>query len=64
MYIAMNRFQIKHGKEAVFEEIWRNRNTHLKNVPGFVEFHLLKGDTENDFTLYASHTIWHSKKIL
>tara|TARA_B100000902_G_scaffold386502_1_gene429249 strand:- start:283 stop:585 length:303 start_codon:yes stop_codon:yes gene_type:complete len=62
MYIAMNRFQIKHGKESVFENIWRNRDTHLKNVPGFVEFHLLKGDTENNFTLYASHTIWDSKK--
>tara|TARA_X000000368_G_C22873914_1_gene642168 strand:+ start:409 stop:711 length:303 start_codon:yes stop_codon:yes gene_type:complete len=61
MYIAMNRFKIKNGKEDTFEEIWKNRDTHLKKVPGFMDFHLLKGETENDYTLYASHTIWESK---
>ncbi len=62
MYVAMNRFKIKNGKENAFEEIWRGRDSHLKNVPGFREFRLLKGDAENDFTLYASHTIWNSRK--
>lgn len=61
MYIAMNRFQIKKGKEWIFEEIWMNRDTLLKNVPGFVEFHLLKCENETDITLYASHTIWRAK---
>ena len=64
IYIAMNRFQIKKGKERGFEEIWMNRDTQLKNVHGFVEFHLLKGENENEITLYASHTIWKAKKYL
>lgn len=58
MYIAMNRFQIRKGCEETFETIWRERDSHLKDVPGFVEFQLLKGPAEDDHTLYASHTVW------
>ena len=32
MYIAMNRFRIILGKEDVFENIWKGRDTHLKGV--------------------------------
>ena len=62
MFIAMNRFQIVPGKERDFEEVWRNRDTHLEKVPGFSEFHLVKGKQEEDHTLYASHTVWNSKE--
>ena len=62
MFIAMNRFQIVPGKEKDFEEVWRNRDTHLEDVPGFCEFHLVKGKKEEDYTLYASHTVWESKE--
>ena len=61
MFIAMNRFQIILGKEKDFEELWRSRDTHLENVPGFCEFHLIKGEQASDHTLYASHTVWKSK---
>ena len=61
MFIAMNRFRVKKGSEEAFEKVWLNRDTHLDKVPGFVEFHLLKGHEQDDFTLYASHTIWQSK---
>ena len=61
MFIAMNRFKIVLGKEKEFEDVWRNRDTHLKDVPGFKEFNLVKGDTNNEHTLYASHSIWDSK---
>jgi heme-degrading monooxygenase HmoA len=61
MFIAMNRFRVKKGSEEAFEKVWLNRDTHLDKVPGFVEFHLLKGPEQDDFTLYASHTIWQSK---
>ena len=43
MFIAMNRFQVKLGNEAEFERIWRERDIYLRDLPGFVEFHLLKG---------------------
>ena len=60
MFIAMNRFRVKKGSEDAFEDVWLNRDSQLTKVPGFVEFHLLKGPEHDDFTLYASHTIWRS----
>lgn len=61
MFIAMNRFQIVPGQEEAFETVWKTRDTFLADVPGFVEFHLLRGPAEDDHTLYASHTIWNSR---
>ncbi len=58
MYIAMNRFRIVKGQEAAFELIWKERDSHLHSVPGFVEFHLLRGPEAEDHTVYLSHTIW------
>lgn len=62
MYIAMNRFRINKGEEEAFERIWAERDTHLGDVPGFVEFRLLRGPEAEDHTLYASHTIWESEE--
>ena len=42
MFLAMNRFKIVSGKEEVFEKIWRERDSHLEDVDGFIEFNLLK----------------------
>jgi heme-degrading monooxygenase HmoA len=58
MYIAMNRFKVAPGSEAAFEHVWTSRDTHLRQVPGFIEFHLLRGPRRDDHVLYASHTIW------
>ena len=60
MYIAMNRFRIALGRESVFEELWKNRDSQLDGVPGFREFRLLKGPSDEEATLYASHTVWQS----
>ena len=62
MFLAMNRFKIVSGKEEVFEKIWRERDSHLEDVDGFIEFNLLKGKSSEAFTFYASHSIWKSKK--
>jgi len=62
MYIAMNRFKIMLGKEVNFEEIWKSRETHLDKVPGFKKFNLIKGKTTEEYTLYASHSIWNSEE--
>ena len=43
MFIAMNRFRVKRGAEDAFEKVWLSRDSYLERVPGFVEFHLLKG---------------------
>jgi len=61
MFIAMNRFRIAPGHEQDFEKIWRERDSHLKDVPGFKEFHLLRGPSTDTETLYASHTVWESQ---
>ena len=61
MYIAMNRFHIILGEEANFEKVWKNRETHLENVPGFQNFNLIRGETKENYTLYASHSTWDSK---
>ena len=60
MFIAMNRFRVTKGQEQAFENVWLNRDSQLQTVPGFVEFHLLKGPELEDHTLYASHTIWEN----
>ena len=62
MFIAMNRFKVKKGEERAFEARWLERDSQLGTVPGFVEFHLLKGPERDDHVLYASHTIWASEE--
>jgi heme-degrading monooxygenase HmoA len=61
MFIAMNRFRIALGREDVFEELWRKRESYLDGVPGFREFHLLRGPSDEESTLYASHSVWASR---
>jgi heme-degrading monooxygenase HmoA len=61
MFVAMNRFKIAAGKEADFIAIWRNRETLLDQVPGFKSFNLLQGASNDEFTLFASHSIWASR---
>jgi heme-degrading monooxygenase HmoA len=63
MYLAMNRFQVAPGAEHDFEQMWLTRESHLRSVPGFVAFNLLRGpagETSDgqSHTLYASHTVW------
>jgi len=61
MFIAMNRFRIAKGFEEGFEKIWRERDSHLSEVPGFQSFALLKGPEHDDHVLYSSHTVWESR---
>ena len=62
MYLAMNRFKIAMGFEEGFEKLWRERESYLHTVPGFNTFSLLKGTQTDDYTLYASHTVWESRE--
>ena len=60
MFIAMNRFRITPGREAEFIEVWRQRDSHLKEVPGFQQFHLLQGPSDAQATVFISHSTWES----
>ncbi len=62
MFLAMNRFRIAKGFEAGFEKLWRERESYLDQVPGFKAFSLLKGEEREDHVLYASHSVWASRK--
>ena len=62
VYIAMNRFRINEGFEAAFEQQWEQRKSRLDAVPGYQEFHLLRGATDEGITLFASHVVWDSQK--
>lgn len=62
MFIAMNRFRIVKGQEAAFEKVWADRDSHLDGVPGFKDFKLVRGPEREDYTLYASHSVWGSEE--
>lgn len=63
MYIAMNRFTVRTENAEAFEALWLGRDSHLKGLPGFVEFHMLKGPISDDGTiLYSSHTVWEDEE--
>ena len=57
----MNRFKIVLGAEKTFEDIWRSRDSTLTNVDGFLTINLIRGVSNDEYTLYASDTTWNSK---
>lgn len=59
MFIAMNRFKVAPGKEAAFEQVWRERETYLDGVPGFLRFALLRSDSPGE---YVSHSTWRDRE--
>ena len=59
MFVAMNNFKVNAGREDDFEKQWRERETFLEGVPGFVEFMLLKSDKTGD---YISHRTWRDRQ--
>tara|TARA_R110002110_G_scaffold38465_5_gene125487 strand:- start:126 stop:437 length:312 start_codon:yes stop_codon:yes gene_type:complete len=61
MYIAMNRFTVPRENAKAFEALWLGRDSHLKDMDGFVEFHMLRGPEQDGTVLFASHTVWQSE---
>lgn len=59
MFVAMNRFIVVPGQEEAFEARWRDRETYLADVPGFLRFALLRGDRDGE---YLSHSTWESRE--
>ena len=51
----MNRFRIVLGRESEFENIWKSRDTHLEGVSGFINFNLVKGNTDEECTLIGQN---------
>jgi heme-degrading monooxygenase HmoA len=64
MFIVMNRFKVRSGREADFEAMWRRRETSLSEFEGFVQFALLRNEVARDedgTTEFISHTTWRSR---
>ena len=57
IFTALNSMQILRNNQSVSAQ-----NLSNTNVPGFKKFNLVKGDVKDDHTLYASHSLWESKK--
>ena len=62
MYIAMNRFRIAEGREDEFEQVWRERESHLDEVAGFQRFRLLRGEPREGETIFVSSSEWASRE--
>jgi len=70
-YIAMNRFQVRAGSEAQFEQRWAQRKSSLLELDGFRWFSLMRRvpptgeeptyEYPDDYS-YVSFTIWETKK--
>jgi heme-degrading monooxygenase HmoA len=58
MFVAMNRFRVVPEQEGEWERIWKERETYLQEVPGFVQFALLRSDEAGE---YISHSIWRDR---
>mmetsp|Transcript_48548 Transcript_48548/g.58580 ORF Transcript_48548/g.58580 Transcript_48548/m.58580 type:complete len:318 (-) Transcript_48548:281-1234(-) len=62
-FVASNRFGIKPGFEKDFEDMWAARDTSLADLPGFVNFQLLRREgSVDDGNTYLSYTTWDSGK--
>jgi len=63
-FVASNRFGIRHGHEKDFEDMWASRDSSLADLPGFVNFLLLRrrGPSNDDGNNYVSYTTWDSQK--
>lgn len=60
MIIVMNKFNIKSEFVSEFIARWQGRNSYLKNSLGFVEFHLLKGEENENFSVISSFVKWQN----
>jgi heme-degrading monooxygenase HmoA len=75
-YVATNRFAVRKGKAAKFEQRWATRKSRLAELQGFKYFQLMRrvtlnndgscsydhGETDDDsFENYVSFTIWNKK---
>lgn len=75
-YVATNRFTVRKGKEAKFEQRWATRKSRLATLEGFRYFHLMRrvnlegdnsiqsdnADENSAFGNYVSLTVWSEKK--
>ncbi len=58
-FVAMNQFTVAPERSDDFEAHWRQRESFLAEVPGFLRFALLRGEEPG---VYISHSTWESRR--
>ena len=61
MYLAMSRLKVLSGKETEFEKVCKTREAGTNGVKGFKKFNIIKGSTNEEFSLYIFHSEWNSE---
>ena len=61
MYIVMSRSEVVTGEEWQFEQSSIERHYKLKDIPGYLSAHFVRGGTNGVVTFYSLHTRWTSK---
>jgi len=61
MYLAMSRLKVLPGKEAEFEKAWKKREKNTDGIKGFKKFNLIRGNTNEEYSLYIFHSEWNSE---
>jgi heme-degrading monooxygenase HmoA len=59
MIVVMNVVSAAEGRAAEFEEAFRNRESHLAEVDGFLGFELLRREGENEYLVSSR---WESRE--
>ena len=61
-FVAMNRFSVKEGSEAAFEERFASRESNLASCDGFKGFLLLRRDgADPDGFNYSTWSVWRDR---
>jgi heme-degrading monooxygenase HmoA len=59
----MNHFRVAPGRGEEFERLWKRRKSYLDEAEGFLAFHLLRGERDEEgVERYASHSTWASRQ--
>lgn len=63
VFVAQNRFNVMEGKEVSFEKRWSERESKLKEFPGFMGFYLQRRDAlkADDGYNYISSSFWKDR---
>ncbi len=62
VFILLSACQQEKVIEQLLIALFSNGHCILEGVPGFREFHLLRGPEKDGGTLYASHSVWDSRE--
>ena len=61
MFVAMNRFLVNSEQAEEFATHWKQRESFLHELEGFIDFQLLQGEDKEGTTVFISKVNWYDK---